>query len=87
MTPPVAAWLSAPFAPVTPATPFWGGGGSSLEAWDHMFPGGGPSGDCPSLERRRERRGAPEAESTVSKGFVAPTFSEHAAGNADASQV
>lgn len=91
MTPPVAAWVSAPFAAVTPATPFWGSGGGgssgSLEAWDHMFAGGEPSGDSPSLERRRERRGAAVAESTASKGFVVATFSEDGSGSADATPV
>lgn len=37
-----------------------------------MFVEGGPSGDCPSLERRRERRGAADGASAGSAaGFVA----------------
>lgn len=51
-----------------------------------MFVEGGPSGDCPSLERRRERRGAAGCASEVSVGFVA-TFSGHGSGTADSSQV
>lgn len=48
-----------------------------------MFVDGGPSGDCPSLERRRERRGAPGVASEGSAGFVA-TFSGHGSGTGDA---
>lgn len=51
-----------------------------------MFVEGGPSGDCPSLERRRERRGAAGVASEGSAGFVA-TFSGHGSGTDDASLV
>lgn len=51
-----------------------------------MFVEGGPSGDCPSLDRRRDRRGAAGCASEVSAGFVV-TFSGHGSGRDDASQV
>lgn len=51
-----------------------------------MFVEGGPSGDCPSLDRRRERRGAICCASEVSAGFVA-TFSGHGSGTDDTVQV
>lgn len=51
-----------------------------------MFVGGGPGGDWPSLERRRERRGAAGAASEGSAGFVA-TISGHGSGLSDASGV
>lgn len=47
---------------------------------------GGPSGDCPSLERRRERRGAANDASEGSSGF-AGAFSGHGFGTDDASQI
>lgn len=49
-----------------------------------MFVGGGPGGDCPSLDRRRERRGAAAFAGSV--GFV-PAFSGHGSGAADESRV
>lgn len=51
-----------------------------------MFVEGGPSGDCPSLERRRERLGAADFVSEGSAGFVA-TFSGNGSGTGDESQV
>lgn len=51
-----------------------------------MFAEGGPSGDCPSLERRRERRGAAGVASEGSVGFAA-TFSGHGSGRDGASLV
>lgn len=79
MTPPAVTWLSPPLC--VPATPFWDGGGS-FEAWDQIFVEGGPSGDCPSLDKRRERRGAVCCASEVSAGFVA-TFSGDGTGADD----
>lgn len=46
-------WMTPPVAAVV--APFWD---VSFVSCEQMFVGGGPSGDCPSLERRRERRGA-----------------------------
>lgn len=40
---------------------------------------GGPNGDCPSLERRRERRGAASGAFEGSAGFVG-TFSGPGSG-------
>ena len=51
-----------------------------------LVKGGGPSGDCPSLERRRERRGAAGCESEASAGSAA-SFSGPGSGTADVSQV
>lgn len=51
-----------------------------------MFVGVGPRGDCPSLERRRERRGAARDASGGSAGFVA-TLSGHGLVTDDASQI
>lgn len=83
MTPPAVPWLSPPLC--TPATPFCddAGGGGSFDAWPQMFVAGGPSGDCPSLDRRRERRGAACCASAVS----AAAFSGHGSGADDTVQV
>lgn len=54
ITPPVGPCLSPPSRLAT--TPFWG---TSLKVWfQGDSEGGSTSGDSPSLERRRERRGA-----------------------------
>lgn len=62
MTPPVGPWPS-PILPSSPpaTTLFWG---TSLEGWfKEVSEGRPPRGDSPSLERRRERRGAAKGAS------------------------
>lgn len=51
-----------------------------------MFMEGRPSGDCPSLERRRERRGAASEASECSVRFRG-NFSKHGLDTDDASHI
>lgn len=50
-----------------------------------MFVGGGPRGDCPSFERRRDLRGGAAPESKGSAGFGA-ALSEQGSSAADTAE-